>query len=194
MASLQRDIEIERNTEETVSRILADVRREGLAAAFRYTETFDRVRLDERSFRLSRDVMAEALARLRREQGQLIQDLEGMAGGIRRFAQAQRAALRDVDLALPGGGRAQERWVPLCTAGVYIPGGRAFYPSTLAMTVIPAQVAGVTRIVGVTPPRPEGRIPWSWRRRRCSGWRSSTRWAAPRPWPGWPTASPPWTS
>ena len=159
MASLQRDIEIERNTEETVSRILADVRREGLAAAFRYTETFDRVRLDERSFRLSPDVMAEALARLRREQGQLIQDLEGMAGGIRRFAQAQRAALRDVDLALPGGGRAQERWVPLCTAGVYIPGGRAFYPSTLAMTVIPAQVAGVTRIVGVTPPRPEGPDP-----------------------------------
>ena len=69
-----------------------------------------------------------------------------------------------MDLALPAAvgtaaGRAQERWVPLRTAGVYIPGGRAFYPSTLAMTVIPAQVAGVTRIVGVTPPRPEGPDP-----------------------------------
>ena len=68
-----------------------------------------------------------------------------------------------MDLALPGSGAplpaARERWVPLRTAGVYIPGGRAFYPSTLAMTVIPAQVAGVTRIVGVTPPRPEGPDP-----------------------------------
>lgn len=160
MASLERDVEIERNTEETVGRILADVRLQGLAAVFRYTETFDGVRLDEGTFRVSREVMDEALARLRREQAQLIRDLEGMANGIRRFAEAQKAALRDVDLALPGGaGRAQERWVPLRTAGVYIPGGRAFYPSTLAMTVIPAQVAGVTRIVGVTPPRPEGPDP-----------------------------------
>jgi histidinol dehydrogenase len=45
------------------------------------------------------------------------------------------------------------------TAGVYIPGGRAFYPSTLAMTVIPAQVAGVARIVGVTPPKAGGPDP-----------------------------------
>jgi histidinol dehydrogenase len=164
VASLERDVEIERNTEETVGRILADVRQEGLQAVFRYTETFDGVRLDGGNFRLPREVMAEALARLRREQAELIQDLEGMADGIRRFAEAQRAVLQDVDLALPAGGgtvagRAQERWVPLRTAGVYIPGGRAFYPSTLAMTVIPAQVAGVSRIVGVTPPRPEGPDP-----------------------------------
>jgi histidinol dehydrogenase len=159
VASLERDVEIERNTEETVSRILADVRREGLKAVFRYTETFDGVRLKEDSFRLSREVMDEALTRLRREQPQLIHDLEGMATGIHRFAEAQKAVLKDVDLALPGGGRAQERWVPLRTAGVYIPGGRAFYPSTLAMTVIPVQVAGVSRLVGVTPPRPEGPDP-----------------------------------
>jgi histidinol dehydrogenase len=82
-----------------------------------------------------------------------------MVDGIRRFAQAQKASLHDVDLALPLGGRARERWLPLATAGVYIPGGRAFYPSTLAMTVIPAQVAGVARIVGVTPPKAEGPDP-----------------------------------
>lgn len=159
VAALERDIEIERNTEETVARILAEVRQEGLEAVFRHTAAFDRVRLDDHSFRLPQAVMDEALGRLRREQGQLIQDLEAMAEGIRRFAVAQKEALHDVDLALRGGGRAQERWVPVQTAGVYIPGGRAFYPSTLAMTVIPAQVAGVARIVGVTPPRPEGPDP-----------------------------------
>jgi histidinol dehydrogenase len=156
VASLERDSEIERSTEETVSRIVADVRRQGLEAVFRYCQAFDGVRLDDRSFRLPREVMDAALARLRREQALLIHDLESMIHGIRRFAEAQKRVLQDVDLVLPGGGRAQERWVPLRTAGVYIPGGRAFYPSTLAMTVIPAQVAGVTRIVGVTPPRPEG--------------------------------------
>jgi histidinol dehydrogenase len=100
-----------------------------------------------------------ALAGLRRSDPDLIGDLEGMVEGIRRFARAQKEALRDVDLQLPGGGRARERWLPMATAGVYIPGGRAFYPSTLAMTVIPAQVAGVARIVGVTPPKPGGPDP-----------------------------------
>lgn len=159
VASLERDVEVERDTEETVGRILADVRRQGLEAVFRHTGTFDGVQLDESTFRIAREVMEASLARLRREQAPLIRDLEGMAKDIRRFAEAQRGVLRDLDLALPGGSRAQERWVPLRTAGVYIPGGRAFYPSTLAMTVIPAQVAGVNRIVGVTPPRPEGPDP-----------------------------------
>ncbi|HQL48740.1 MAG TPA: histidinol dehydrogenase, partial [Holophaga sp.] len=80
-------------------------------------------------------------------------------GGVRAFAEAQRAALADVSLELAGGGTVGERWVSLQRVGVYIPGGRAFYPSTLAMTVIPAQVAGVGRIIGVTPPRPEGPDP-----------------------------------
>ena len=156
VASLERDVEIERSTAETVTRILADVRREDLAAVFRYTEAFDQVSLTADTFRVSREALAEAHGRMLREQPQLMADLEAMAADIRRFALAQRGALKDVDLALPGGGRAQERWVAMRTAGVYIPGGRAFYPSTLAMTVIPAQVAGVMRIVGVTPPKPEG--------------------------------------
>jgi histidinol dehydrogenase len=164
VASLERDVETERSTQEAVSRILDEVRREDLAAVFHYTEAFDRVRLDAGNFRVTREAMAEARARMLREEPQLMADLEGMAADIRRFALAQRAALKDVDLPLLGGGslsggRACERWVPMRTAGVYIPGGRAFYPSTLAMTVIPAQVAGVSRIVGVTPPKPEGPDP-----------------------------------
>ncbi|HWQ10789.1 MAG TPA: histidinol dehydrogenase, partial [Holophaga sp.] len=97
MASLARDAEIERDTEAAVGRILADVRQEGLTAVFRYTEAFDRVSLSTDSFRLPREVMLDALARLRREQAQLIHDLEGMAEGIRRFAEAQRDVLADVD-------------------------------------------------------------------------------------------------
>ena len=159
LASLARDTRVEGETRDTVGRILADVCRDGLKAVFRYTREWDGVDLTADSFRVEPSAPGLALAALRQSQPELIEDLEGMIAGIRRFAQAQKEALRDVDLALPGGGRARERWLPLRTAGVYIPGGRAFYPSTLAMTVIPAQVAGVGRIVGVTPPKAEGPDP-----------------------------------
>jgi histidinol dehydrogenase len=88
--------------------------------------------------------------------------LRELIANVRRFAEGQRGCLRDLDLPLPGGGTVGERWCPLRTAGVYIPGGRAFYPSTLAMTVIPAQVAGVARIVGVTPPKAQPTLPGAW--------------------------------
>jgi len=150
---------VESETRATVGRILEDVRQNGLDAVFRLTRELDGVALDAGSFRVDPAAARAALAGLRISRPDLIEDLEGMVAGIRRFAQAQKAALRDVDLQLPGGGRARERWLPMRTAGVYIPGGRAFYPSTLAMTVIPAQEAGVARIVGVTPPKPGGPDP-----------------------------------
>jgi histidinol dehydrogenase len=156
LAGLSRDVQVEGETRETVARILEDVRRDGLEAVFRLTRQLDGVALDRTSFRIGPEAMAAALAGLRVQNPELVADLEGMIAGVRRFAQAQKAALRDVDLALSGGGRARERWLPLRTAGIYIPGGRAFYPSTLAMTAIPAQEAGVARIVGVTPPKPGG--------------------------------------
>lgn len=159
MASLARDGEVERDTRESVEAILAAVRREGYPAVSRFTEAFDRVQVPQAGLRVPKESLATALVTLRREDPGLIQALEGMIEGIRRFAEAQRVPLGEIQVALPGGGVASERWVPLRSAGVYIPGGRAFYPSTLAMTVIPAQVAGVARIVGVTPPRPEGPDP-----------------------------------
>ena len=159
LAELARDGKVEGETRATVAHILEDVRGRGLDAVFELTRKLDGVALDAGSFRVERASAQAALEGLRRSQPELIGDLEGMIDGIRRFAQAQKAALRDVDLALPGGGRARERWLPMRTAGVYIPGGRAFYPSTLAMTVIPAQEAGVARIVGVTPPKAGGPEP-----------------------------------
>jgi histidinol dehydrogenase len=159
LASLARDTKVEGETRGTVALILEDVRLNGLDAVFRLTRELDGVALDAGSFRVDPRAARAALAGLRISDPDLIGDLEGMVEGIRRFAHAQKSALRDVDLQLPGGGRARERWLPMRTAGVYIPGGRAFYPSTLAMTVIPAQVAGVARIVGVTPPKAGGPDP-----------------------------------
>jgi len=159
VASLVRDGEDEQNTRETVGAILASVRREGYPAVRTCSERFDGIGFSPELLAVRPDALQGALARLRREDPELVRALEAMVGGVRAFAEAQRAALADVSLELAGGGTVGERWVSLQRVGVYIPGGRAFYPSTLAMTVIPAQVAGVGRIIGVTPPRPEGPDP-----------------------------------
>ncbi len=81
-----------------------------------------------------------------------------MIARVRAFAEAQRASLSDVQLSLPGGGTIGERWLQLQRVGLYVPGGRAFYPSTLVMTAVPAQVAGVPRLAAVTPPRPNQQL------------------------------------
>ncbi|HXC18156.1 MAG TPA: histidinol dehydrogenase, partial [Holophagaceae bacterium] len=159
VARLARTAEVEADTKVRVAEILAAVRTEGMPAALRFTETFDGLRLEGADLRVTPSAMAQALTWLERERPALVDALRTMLASIRRFAEAQARSLSDITIALPGGGSVGERWVPMASAGVYIPGGRAFYPSTLAMTVIPAQVAGVDRIVGVTPPRPGGPDP-----------------------------------
>jgi histidinol dehydrogenase len=145
-----------------VAAILADVRRDGLGAALAWTERLDGVQLDPASLCVPESALRAAHSEVDRGQPDLMAALREMIANVRRFAEGQRACLRDLELALPGGGTVGERWCPLRTAGVYIPGGRAFYPSTLAMTVIPAQVAGVARIVGVTPPKAQPTLPGAW--------------------------------
>lgn len=162
VAALARSGEAEEDTRRAVALILADVRRNGLAAVLDWTTRLDGVALDPAATRIPQAVLQEARSDLDRSQPELMSALREMVANIRRFAEGQRGCLSDLQLALPGGGSVGERWCPLSSAGVYIPGGRAFYPSTLAMTVIPAQVAGVKRIVGVTPPKPVPTLPGAW--------------------------------
>ena len=162
VASLARSGETEAETRQRVAAILAEVRTRGLEAALDWTERLDGVRPDPAALRIPAATLAEARTRLDRERPELMAALRELITNVRRFAEGQRTCLRDLELPLPGGGTVGERWCPLGTVGVYIPGGRAFYPSTLAMTVIPAQVAGVGRIVGVTPPRPQATLPGAW--------------------------------
>ena len=76
--------------------------------------------------------------------------LESAAVRIRAFARAQREALLDTEIAIPGG-RAGHRFIPLARAGCYVPGGRYPLPSSLLMTAITARVAGVASVVVATP-------------------------------------------
>lgn len=132
-----------------VAAILEQVRREGDAALLELSERFDGVRPDplripgERLETAWRDTPAP----LRRA-------LELAHERILAFHRALVPA--DLSLQGPHGERLGRRWRPVERAGLYVPGGRAAYPSTVLMNAVPALVAGVERVVMVTPPGPGG--------------------------------------
>lgn len=134
--------------ERIASRILADVRRNGDSAVFRWTQRLDGMSLTRTSLWISR---AEIRAASRAVPRELARAIEHAARNIRRVAEAQRP--RSWTINVEPGVRVGQRVTPLGTIGCYIPGGRFSLFSTLLMTAIPAQVARVKRIV-VTCPKP----------------------------------------
>ena len=130
---------------ETVGAILTEVRSRGDAAVQEYTERFDGVQVEE--FRVPESQLQQALASVDSE---LREVLEQAAANIRRFHERQKTDSQ-LDFS-PDGTILGWKVTAVDSAGVYIPGGRAFYPSSLLMNVIPAQVAGVPRIAMVSPP------------------------------------------
>jgi histidinol dehydrogenase len=138
-----------------VSRIEAAVIAEGDEAVLRLTAEHDGVELPREALRVDSAALAAALADLPAD---VREALETAAANVRRVAEAQTEAedeARAVDL--PQGHRVTLRSVAVRAAGIYAPGGRAAYPSSVLMCCIPAQVAGVERIALASPPGPEGR-------------------------------------
>ncbi|TPE58699.1 histidinol dehydrogenase [Sandaracinobacter neustonicus] len=129
-----------------VAAILERVKREGFRAVADLTEKFDRVHLSAGSAEISAAERRAAIARVPADQRAA---LELAAARIRAFHQAQRPA--DGSHSDESGIRAGWRWTPVERAGLYVPGGRAAYPSSVLMNAIPAQVAGVDELVMVTP-------------------------------------------
>ena len=147
--------ETDAQVEQAVADILADVRRRGDAAVLEYTKRFDAVE-------------AASLSELELEPAELKRAFDGLPSGqraaleaaaarVRSYHEAQRRAsgeswsYRDADGTLLG-----QKVTPLDRVGIYVPGGKAAYPSSVLMNAIPAQVAGVPEIVMVVPtPRGE---------------------------------------
>ena len=132
--------------ERVAARILADVRKNGDAALFRWALRLDGLRLTRKSLWISR---AEIRAARRNVPRELVRAIEHAARNIRRVAGEQRP--RSWTITVEPGVRVGQRVTPLGTIGCYIPGGRFSLFSTLLMTAIPAQVAGVKRIVVACP-------------------------------------------
>ena len=129
-----------------VSAILARVRTEGDAALADLTARFDGFDLAAKGWNVSRDVCAAAYASLEPD---LRDALDLAAARIRSYHERQRPA--DSDWTDPVGVRMGARWNAVDAAGLYVPGWRAAYPSSVLMNAIPAKVAGVARLAMVTP-------------------------------------------
>lgn len=135
-----------------VKAIVENVKRDGDAALKMYTERFDGANLN--SFAITMDEVDEAYADLDDEMISIIQEA---AKNIRSYHEKQ---LRPSWLTTEENGTILgQKVTPLDSVGVYVPGGTAAYPSSVLMNVIPAKVAGVKRIVMVTPPGKNGRVP-----------------------------------
>ncbi|HWF78384.1 MAG TPA: histidinol dehydrogenase [Caulobacteraceae bacterium] len=135
------------DVDEAVAGVLEAVLTDGLDAVLRYTERFDRVRLTEETIRVT---PREFQAGLDACPAEVRDAIAFAAARIRAYHERQRPA--DARFVDETGVELGWRWTPLEAVGIYVPGGRAAYPSTVLMNAVPARVAGVDRIAMVTPP------------------------------------------
>ncbi len=137
--------------ESAVKAVVAAVRERGDAALLEFTARWDRADLTPETLRVPPETIAAAPV-----DSPFAHAFERAVGRIRRFHEAMkpRSSFVEDDY----GVRMGLRWTAVEAAGLYVPGGKASYPSTLAMTAIPAQIAGVRRIAVVSPPGPSGEV------------------------------------
>ncbi|KPV58129.1 histidinol dehydrogenase [Paenibacillus sp. A3] len=148
--SLQREVEYgtpEQN--ESVKRIIEEVRRDGDAALRKFAQQFDGVKVEE--LRVTQEEIEAAYAQVDES---FLAALREAAANVRRFHEKQ---MRNSWMDLQADGSILGQVIrPLRRVGLYVPGGKAAYPSSVLMNAIPAQVAGVPEIVMVTPPATAG--------------------------------------
>lgn len=136
---------------DTVENIVNNVRDNGDEALRHYTEKFDKV--DLKNFLIEEEDLKRSTQKIDPE---LLASLKKAASNIEKFHQAQLPT--EWSMEVDEGINAGQIVRPLERVGCYIPGGRAIYPSSILMTVIPAKVAGVEEIICCTPPGPDGTV------------------------------------
>lgn len=138
---------------DTVQEIIDTVKRDGDQAVFAYTEKFDGAKLTAENIRVTEEEIEEAMKQV---DDTLLNAMKKSMKNIRAFHEKQRQySWFD---SKPDGTILGQKVTALESVGVYVPGGKAAYPSSVLMNIIPAEVAGVERIVMVTPPGKDGRV------------------------------------
>ena len=139
--------EADRKVRQTVESILEDIGARGDAAVRDLSAKFDK--WEPASFRLRPDEIASLMNSL---PNQVIEDIKFAQAQIRRFAQAQKDALKDIEIETLPGIRLGHRNIPVNSVGCYVPGGRYPMVASAHMSVLTAKVAGVPRVAACTPP------------------------------------------
>lgn len=139
--------------EETVNKIIADVRERKDAALFEYTQKFDHTEIDAQNICVTEEEFEEAYAKVDPE---VLRVIRAAIQNITSYHMLQkRNSWFD---AQEGGIILGQKVTPIASVGVYVPGGKAAYPSSVLMNILPAKVAGVGRIVMTTPPGKDGKV------------------------------------
>jgi len=139
--------------EDTVNEIINNVKKNGDKAVFDYTQKFDKYALTPENIKVTRAEIEEAYTKL---DADLIEVIKASAENIRAFHQKQlRNSWFD---AKEDGTILGMKITPLAKVGVYVPGGKAAYPSSVLMNVVPAKVAGVKEVIMTTPPSADGKV------------------------------------
>lgn len=138
---------------DTVQEIVNSVKRDGDRAVFAYTKEFDKADINPENLRVTPEEIEEAMKEV---DPQLMEILGKSMKNIRQFHEKQRQySWFD---SKPDGTILGQKITALESVGVYVPGGKAAYPSSVLMNIIPAEVAGVDRIAMVTPPGKDGKV------------------------------------
>lgn len=142
-----------REQEEAVNNILTNVKDNGDLALFEYTEKFDKVKLTAETIKVTDEEIEEAYAETDDE---LIRVIRLAMKNIEEYHEMQKE--ESWFDSKPDGTILGQKITPLSRVGVYVPGGKAAYPSSVLMNVIPAKVAGVDEIIMCTPPGRDGKV------------------------------------
>ncbi len=149
---LSRGVSYGKSIESAVNRIIHDVRINGDKALIKYTKKFDRVSLTPATLQVDQKVIKDAYSRVSPAE---VDDLKYAAARIRKFHEHQKVSgwqYKDNGVLLG------QMVTPLDRVGVYVPGGKAVYPSTVLMSVIPAKIAGVKEVIICTPTPASGSL------------------------------------
>ena len=137
--------EIDRKVRQTVEDILADVKKRGDAAVREYSEKFDKWTPKK----LSKQEIQTIVGRV---SASTLEDIKFAQAQIRRFAEHQRAAIRDIEVETLPGVKLGHKNIPVESVGCYVPGGRYPMVASAHMSIVTARTAGVSRIIACTPP------------------------------------------
>lgn len=139
--------------ETAVREILAKIQEEGDGALFAYTKKFDRAEITEQNVRVTEEEIREAYETV---DPALVDVIRKSLVNIRSYHEKQKQ--NSWFTSSEDGTMLGQKVTPLEKVGVYVPGGKAVYPSSVLMNIVPAKVAGVDRIIMTTPPGPDGKV------------------------------------
>ena len=139
--------------EETVKKILEDIRERKDEALFEYTKKYDKANINAGNIKVTSEEIEEAYTKV--DPG-LVEVIRKSLANIYEYHKKQvRYSWFD---SKPDGTILGQKVTPLSRVGVYVPGGKAAYPSSVLMNIVPAKVAGVDKVIMVTPPGPDGKV------------------------------------